>query len=154
VQFTNQSINANSYFWDFHNIGHSVDENPSFNFPETNKYLVTLVASDGICSDTAFQIIECLPGFTFYAPNIFTPNNDQLNERFLPIGEGWNLETYNLIVFDRWGSQIFASKKWNEGWNGTYKGEIVKDEVYVWKVTLKDLFGKPHEYLGHVAVVK
>lgn len=154
IEFTNQSTNASSYLWDFHSIAQSTNVNTKFNFPEIGKYLVTLVASDGICKDTAFKIIECKPDFTFFAPNTFTPDNDNLNEIFLPIGEGWDLTKFELFIFDRWGTKIFETKNWNEGWNGYYKDEKVKDDSYIWKVQLYDIFKRKHDFIGHVTILK
>ncbi len=154
VEFTNQSTGATSYFWDFHNLSHSTETNPSYSFSEVGKYLVTLVASDGICQDTAFKIIECKPEFTFFAPNTFTPDNDKLNDIFLPIGEGWDLNKFELTIFDRWGEKLFKTNRWDEGWDGTYKGTIVKDDIYVWKVFVYDIFNIKHEFIGHIEVIK
>lgn len=156
VLFQNISLNATSYFWDFSGIGTSTLTQPSFSFYEPGKYLIALIAKNGSCSDTILKTIDCLPEFTFYAPNAFTPNADDLNERFLPLGEGWVKDTYVLRIFDRWGEQIFHTAEWNLGWNGKKGGvgNIVKDDVYVWKVSLKDIFGKQHEYIGHIEVLK
>ena len=46
--------------------------------------------------------------------------------------------------------------QWDLGWNGKVKGvgDLVKDDVYIWKVSLKDIFGKQREYTGHIEVVK
>ena len=154
VNFYNQSTNASYYFWDFGGLGKSTFENPSYNFYEPNKYLVTLIAMNGFCSDTAYHTIECLPAFTFYAPNTFTPNDDKLNDFFFPYGEGWDLKTYNLMVFDRWGEKIYNTNQHDAWWDGKYKGVEVKEDTYIWKISLKDIFGKHHSYVGHITVVR
>ncbi|MBI2722391.1 MAG: gliding motility-associated C-terminal domain-containing protein [Bacteroidetes bacterium] len=154
INFYNHSSAATYYYWDFGNLGSSTSVKPSFNFNQPGKYLISLIAMNGLCADTAFRFIECLPLFTFYAPNVFTPNENNLNDSFLPKGEGWNINTYNLMIFDRWGEQIFHTNKYNEGWDGKCKGEIVQDDSYIWKVNLKDIFGKQHYYVGHVVVIK
>ena len=156
VTFNNNSINAVSYFWDFSGMGTSMLPEPTYSFNEPGKYLIALIAKNGNCADTALVTIECLPEFTFYAPNAFTPNDDNLNEIFLPVGEGWVKESYVLRIFDRWGEIIFMTAQWDLGWNGKVKGvgDLVKDDVYIWKVSLKDIFGKQREYTGHIEVVK
>jgi gliding motility-associated-like protein len=154
VNFYNNSANAINYFWDFGSGGTSTLVNPIYNFNEPGKYLVTLIAMNGFCSDTAYKTVECLPDFTFYAPNTFTPNNDKRNDFFYPLGEGWDVKTYNLMIFDRWGEKIYATNQYDAWWDGTYKGEVVKEDTYIWKVNLKDIFGKPHNYVGHITVVR
>jgi gliding motility-associated-like protein len=154
VQFTNTSTGATSYMWNFGGLYQSYDANPSHNFSDAGIYLVAMVAYNGSCSDTIYKVIECLPDFTFYAPNTFTPNDDNLNDRFLPKGEGWKPETYKLRVFDRWGEELFYTQRYDEGWDGIYKGQLVKEDEYVWTVTLEDIFNKRHEYKGTILVLK
>ena len=154
VNFNNQSTNASTYFWDFAGLSTSTLENPNYNFNEPGKYLVTLVAWNGVCSDTAFEVLECIPVFTFYAPNAFTPNDDGLNNVFLALGEGWNTNTYTMMIFDRWGEKIFSTNKYNVGWDGKLKGLEVQEDTYIWKISLKDILGKQHDYIGHVSIIR
>jgi len=35
-----------------------------------------------------------------------------------------------------------------------YGSEVAQQDVYVWKVKLKDVFGKYHKYIGTVTLVK
>ncbi len=154
VNFYNNSANAINYFWDFGGLGSSTLVNPGHSFNEPGKYLVTLIAKNGFCSDTAYKIIESLPAYTFYAPNTFTPNNDKRNDFFFPLGEGWDVKTYSLMVFDRWGEKIYETDQVDGWWAGTFKGAEVKEDTYIWKVNLKDIFGMQHNYIGHIILVR
>ncbi len=130
-------------------------KNPVFTFEPEGTYPVTLIVinSNG-CADTITKEVIIKPDYTFYAPNAFTPNADGMNEFFRPTGTAWDLNTYNLWVFDRWGNQVFYTKDTNKGWDGTRYGNEVQEDVYVWKVELKDVFGMQHEYNGHISIVK
>lgn len=154
VFFTNQSSNATHYFWDFAGQQSTMDENPSYSFTEPGKYLVAFVASNTYCSDTTLKVIECLPEFVFYAPNVFTPNGDNLNDRFLPKGFGWKTESYRLEVFDKWGELLFSSRHFDEGWDGFYKGDLVANGAYVWTAYVEDYNSRKHEYKGTVTLIK
>jgi gliding motility-associated-like protein len=61
-----------------------------------------------------------------------------------------------MWIFDRWGEKIFYTDDIQKGWNGKVQGRSAegKQEVYVWKVRLKDVFGKSHQYIGHVTLLK
>ncbi len=61
-----------------------------------------------------------------------------------------------MAVFDRWGNKIFESNDLNKGWNGKVhsKGDIVQEDVYVWKVHVTDYQGKARKYIGHVTILK
>lgn len=57
VSFSNNSIDATSYTWDFSGMGSSNLENPEFTFPSDGVYSVSLVATNGNCSDSSSQQI-------------------------------------------------------------------------------------------------
>lgn len=52
VEFTNLSVGAESYLWDFGNGVTSTAENPVYTYPASGTYAVTLVATDSDCSNT------------------------------------------------------------------------------------------------------
>jgi gliding motility-associated-like protein len=158
ITFNNLSISATTpaYQWIFPNGVTTSVVNPIYTFEPEGTYPVTLIVTNSYgCADTITRDVIIQPDYTFYAPNAFTPNDDGLNERFRPTGTAWDLNTYKLWVFDRWGNQVFFSSDAFKGWNGTYRSEeVVQEDVYVWKVELKDVFGKSHEYNGHISVIK
>ncbi|HKC67643.1 MAG TPA: hypothetical protein VKG26_05395 [Bacteroidia bacterium] len=49
---------------------------------------------------------------------------------------------------------FFHTQNPDQGWNGTRHNEVVQEDTYVWKVNLKDVFGKQHQYHGIVSVVR
>lgn len=110
LQFTNISYNANHYFWDFGVTTQTNDtsnlHNPIFNFPAQGNYTVTLIAYDGLCSDTIQYPInvqdtlslnpvpiilkQCLNNNSF---NFFANGNYNNNATFY-----WIFDTYaNLL---------------------------------------------------------
>lgn len=72
---------------------------------------------------------------TMYIPNTFTPNGDRTNEIFMVKSEG--ISEFKGMIFNRWGELYFEWNDINEGWDGRYKGEIVQEDVYVYKITSK-----------------
>ena len=73
-----------------------------------------------------------------FVPNSFIPESASPGlARFLP--KGFNLETYQIWVYDQWGNLLWYSNKLKdgspaEGWDGTYNGQPLKLDTYVWKV--------------------
>lgn len=119
-------------------------------------YMVKLfVVNANGCFDEIEHPVEVLPEFTFYIPNAFTPTRtDGVNDTFF--GKGVGIVEYHIWVFDRWGNCVFNTKDINTGWDGrANNGEfIAQEDVFVWKVQLKDVFGKKHDYIGTVTLVK
>jgi gliding motility-associated-like protein len=93
--------------------------------------------------------------YVFYTPNSFTPNNDGINDVFLPINNVVDLENYDFSVYDRWGGIIFQTKDPYEGWDGTSGGQPVPMGVYVFRAEVMDAIKKDrYELFGHVTLFR
>lgn len=157
VVFTNQSQNFTSWVWHFGD-GTSTDQvnlNPIHLYnnetAQTYHSYLTVFNQYG-CKDSVFVSVDIKPEFVFYIPNAFTPSNrDDMNDLFT--GKGIGIETYEMWVYDRWGEKLYHTNTIAEGWDGKYKGATVQQGVYIWKVSVKDVLGKTHEYIGHVTVL-
>ena len=82
-------------------------------------------------------------------PSAFTPNNDGRNDVFR-IKYPEIITTMQLVVFNRWGQQVFTGARPDEGWDAAG----VPDGVYAWKLRIRDTLGKRHEHFGHVSVLR
>jgi gliding motility-associated-like protein len=117
------NISASSYLWS------TGSANPSITINESGEYYVIAVVGSCLLTDS----IKVTGGdFSLYIPNTFTPNNDGLNEKFTPIGDG--LTKYHLMIFTRWGEMIFESSDINFGWNGKFKGNLCQNGIYAWVI--------------------
>jgi gliding motility-associated-like protein len=130
VFFDDNSTFTYTWEWDFGDPGsgaanHSVISSPTHAFTEEDIYTVTLiVTSDHGCKDTAVHKVEVIDDVLEYS-NIFTPNNDGINEVF----EIKNIEKYpenTLVIFDRWGVKVFEAAHYRNTWNA----EGIPDGVY------------------------
>ncbi len=145
VYAINLSQNATNYEWFFGDGSTSTETNPIYYYQEEGYYDVTLVANnEWNCPDT-FLVVDAvwareIGDINF--PNAFTPNlgassgglyNPQAfdNDIFFPQHRG--VEAYQLQIFNKWGELLFESNDVAIGWDGYYKGEICKEDVYAWK---------------------
>jgi gliding motility-associated-like protein len=159
VEFTNTSVNASTYLWDFgDNSATSIVESPPHMFPEEPaEYVVTLWAYNGVCEDQYQQLITIKDVIIFYVPNVMTPDGDMFNEEFTPVfTSGFDPFDYHLTIFNRWGEVIFESFNAQKGWNGHYgDGGLVQDGVYIWQIEFKEsMSDRRHTHRGHVTVLK
>ena len=93
------------------------------------------------------------PKYPLWIPNSFTPNGDGLNDIFKPetIAE---LENYSMLIFNRWGQQIFESNDISKGWDGKYKGKAVPLGVYTYHIEATDKLTKEKKvYNGRVTLI-
>jgi gliding motility-associated-like protein len=160
ITFINQSSSDVSYWhWNFGDsiILAPITSSPIHIYPSlvSSNYLITLIVhnTDG-CYDTIAHEIFIGPEFTFFIPNFFSPNGDGVNDYFF--GSGIGIIKYEMFIFDRWGNLIFHGNELNDKWDGkaNYGVNQAQQDVYVWKVTLTDVFNKIHHYIGTVTLVK
>lgn len=67
-----------------------------------------------------------------FVPNAFTPNNDGRNDVFLPVVQ--NELFYELKIFNRWGTLLYATSKVTEGWDGSFNGNGVPSGRYSYMI--------------------
>ena len=144
VTFGNESTNATTYTWDFGNglNGNSTDIDAliASTFSEPGSYIVTLTASNGICSDESELPVIIFPyePAVVHVPNVFTPDGDNTNDYFfLDVENGISI---NVVVVNRWGNFVIELNDFTQKWDGTFKGSEASEGVYFFKysVTGKD----------------
>jgi gliding motility-associated-like protein len=130
-------------------------DNPIHTYADTGTFEITLTVTNSFgCSDVITYTVRIEGDYIFFAPSGFTPNGDGVNDMFFPVGIGIDPSNYELLIFNRWGELIFESHNPALGWDGTYKNEMSKQDVYVWKVKTVDHTNKQHEYYGHVTLLR
>ncbi|HNJ94111.1 MAG TPA: gliding motility-associated C-terminal domain-containing protein, partial [Ferruginibacter sp.] len=87
-------------------------------------------------------------------PNAFTPNNDGLNDRYKPSVVG-TLQSYELIIYNRYGQPVFRSKDPNDGWNGSFKNSSKPlAGTYVWFCRYRFNGGQPLQEKGTFMLIR
>jgi gliding motility-associated-like protein len=67
-----------------------------------------------------------------FIPNVITPNGDEKNDIF--VIEGIKVENWSLIIYNRWGKEIFISENYKNNWSakgldgGIYYYTLVNDK--------------------------
>ncbi|MBK9175172.1 MAG: gliding motility-associated C-terminal domain-containing protein [Flavobacteriales bacterium] len=111
---------------------------------------------DCTAQDSA-RVIEYCPA-TIFIPNTFTPNGDGVNDFFLPIGK--SIASIHMVVHNRWGELLFETDDIEVGWDGTYRGEVVQNDMYVWRLEYKfytdkeGTLGVQQTQMGHIQVLR
>ncbi len=101
VNLPNSSVGGQFYHWDF-GVSSLTDDTsnvfaPSYTFPDTGVYTVTLIVNPGtICSDTATTIVSIYPTLTagMLAPDGCSGNNIQFNDQ--------SISTYGAVTQWLW----------------------------------------------------
>lgn len=119
------SLNAtyNSYQWFENGIPVSTSEVIS---PNSNSLYTVEVTLNGGC--------KILTDEHLVLPNVFTPNNDGINDYFkfdeiLP-----NFNVFSISIFNRWGQNVYESNKLTDGWDGQFRGKKCPEGTYYWQL--------------------
>jgi gliding motility-associated-like protein len=95
----------------------------------------------GTRTDTARVVVEIKCDSTNTGPfkvyNGFSPNDDGKNDTFVIDGLD-NFPDNELIIYNRWGNQVFRKKNYDNTWNGTWEGSNLPDGTYYYILCLPD----------------
>ncbi|WP_300666037.1 gliding motility-associated C-terminal domain-containing protein [Fluviicola sp.] len=140
------------YFWSSEGIlnDHSI-KTPMTTVVSSNWFAVTVMDANGcIAIDSVF--IGMSETSTLYVPNSFTPGKDGVNDVFRV--KYTNISEFRILIFDRWGEVIFESGDVNFGWDATYRGKVVQDGIYVYKIAALGKDQVNYDLTGHITVIK
>ncbi|MCW8897022.1 MAG: gliding motility-associated C-terminal domain-containing protein [Flavobacteriales bacterium] len=108
-------------------------QNPIASPIVTTSYVVSSTTNGCSDNDTVIVIVE--GSSSLIIPNVFTPNQDGINDGFN--FSGGCLSAVNKKIFNRWGQLLFESNQIAEEWNGRTKaGEKAPEGTYFYIFTI------------------
>jgi gliding motility-associated-like protein len=136
VQFTDHSLGADQWAWDFADgQGSSTEASPDFKFTDVGCFpvVLTVTSVDGCIDADSLEV--CIRDiFNVYIPDGFTPNDDGINDVLRVSSAALQAEGFRFTIFDRWGKTLYDSVDPQQGWDGG--GTPVG--VYSWRVHYLD----------------
>ena len=137
-------------------IWNTNDTTPMINVAETGEYSVyasNQCGSDEASTIVSFDACSC----DIWAPTAFTPDNDGVNDVFVPV-ISCDAESYQLNIFNRWGEVVFSSSNQAEIWTGSVQNGdyFMRDGVYAWEVSYSSQSDQLilHQERGHVTLIR
>lgn len=122
-------------------------------------YTLSVSSEDG-CITTDSLLIRVLKYRNIYAPNVFSPNDDGINDNFtLYTDEAPVRQIKSMKIFSRWGEMVFEQSNFpaNEpyyGWDGTFLGSEMQLGVFTWMAEVEFIDGQIVTTQGDVLVFK
>lgn len=94
-----------------------------------------------------------------FAPNIFTPNGDQVNDTWTIYTEDFNAHIVTISIYDRWGGLLYSrsdipTNDPSLGWDGRSNEKEVGPGVYVFMAIIQLSGGDELRMGGDITVVK
>ncbi|WP_070137594.1 lectin-like domain-containing protein [Crocinitomix algicola] len=120
--------------------------------PESATLYIVTVRDDNNClnSDTVFVDLNGI--MEIFVPNIFSPNNDGSNDKLFVYGPA--LTNFNFEIYDRWGKRVYRSDDQKEGWDGTFKNELLAPQTFVYRISGENVLGEEFYLDGNVTIIK
>jgi gliding motility-associated-like protein len=158
------------------NLGESVDltvgsdgviidydwSDPALNGPnvtvspeETTTYTVIVTDENGCTAQASITITVRQPlcdETDVFLPNAFTPNNDGINDVLLLRSNF--VREMELIIYDRWGKEVFSSTNQNNGWDGTRNGEALASDAYAYYLRVLCINDVEYIKQGNVSLLR
>jgi gliding motility-associated-like protein len=125
--------------------------NPIFNPGSTTTYTLTVTSQLGCSASDSVFVEREIPPPTSFIPNMFSPNNDGLNDELCAMG--YRLEEVGLKIYDSNGKLIFETKSQQNCWDGTVQGKDASG-TFLYVFSAIDEEGKVIEESGSVTIVR
>lgn len=157
VDFINLTVGGKAYYWDFAGKSQSFDVNPSYSFRDTGIHRIYLQAiSENGCMDTISKLVDIIPVAELFFPNAFTPDGDGRNDDFKGVGFINLVNDYKMIIYDRWGKEVFKSDNPTLGWNGRVDnvGDLMPVGVYTYRVSYRIPRGEQKATRGFATLIR
>jgi gliding motility-associated-like protein len=107
----------------------------------------------GIAGQSSSSVKCTAPVELITVPNLFTPDNDLVNDLFRPV-LSFRPKDYHLIISDQHGSLLFETRDFNSSWDGTRNGQALPDGVCLWFLKVTTPSGKNISRTGTVTILR
>jgi gliding motility-associated-like protein len=136
------------------NACHSISLEPIFD----QNYFYETTSQTGLCRRTDTTFVKVVP-CTVHFPDSFSPNSDQINSKFYGFGSKCVSKILSLMVFDRWGEQVFLTENIpvsdeNFGWDGKKDGRELSPGLYTYMAKAELLDGSVEQFEGPINLLR
>jgi gliding motility-associated-like protein len=121
-------------------------------------FQLTVVHQNG-CTDTAEIIVHVVPEKEIYIPNVFSPNDDGLNDFFTLYSNDRVQEIIEMNIFSRWGEHVFHRRHFppnddKSGWDGRFRNQTMMPGIYVYQILVALADGTAQRIAGDVTLLR
>jgi len=99
-----------------------------------------------------------IPDIILWVPNAFTPDGDGINDTFFAVPSKDNITDFTMLIFNRWGAQLWEGHDITIGWDGIYDGKLCPGDAYVYKIIWSAAgvpgYDTPHVKAGMVILLQ
>ncbi len=149
IQGSDESQRADSVMYKMSDGSTYISRDFEHTFLDSGSYIIQQwVSSQYGCLDSTTRNIYITFAYNLYIPNAFSPDGNNINDEFKPVGLG--LRNYEMSIYNRWGEKLFETDSENQAWDG-------KDAMpgyYLYHIRAYDFQNKVHFYKGVVYLLR
>lgn len=151
---SSQSVNALSCEWFLNEELINYVDGQNYLIETEGEYVLkhVCVNSDGCTATDEISFNVSNDVFEIKIPNVFTPNDDGINDEFVIESKG--VSTLSGNIFNRWGNLVFSWEGVNTFWSGEENTSKAPDGVYFYVINILDNKDKQSEYKGTVTLIR
>ena len=146
---------ANYYRWEISSGGSPfivrTGESHRYTFTEAGTFTVKLSAENAYCNHTDSVVIKVSES-AIYAPNVFTPNGDGINDEFRVAYK--SIVEFDCWIFNRWGSKVYHSSDPQKGWDGKVNGKPASEGAYFYVIKARGADGIEYNLKGDINLLR
>ena len=135
------------YYWS------NGESNSAIFISEAGEYNLQITDENNCMQDINFNVYPRENCENIVMPNIFTPNQDYINDLFIPI-EYEYISAADIRIFNRWGSELYFSSEVEKGWDGNHFSKPCPNGVYFWIINLQTNTGNYQSLNGVVQLMR
>jgi gliding motility-associated-like protein len=122
-------------------------------------FVVSATVYAGNCIATDELVVHVDEDFTLFVPNVFSPNDDNINDFVSVFSDDVTARVLEFEIFDRWGEKVFRGTDFavNEpvlGWDGHFKGKIMNPAVFVYVAKVQFRNGTVRTVSGDITLIR
>lgn len=136
-------------------------QNPSILANGNGTFLLQVTNESGCTAiDSLNFSISTEDSYQIYAPNVFSPNEDGINDRFMVFSNEMEAEAIETFqIYDRWGTLLFSETDLlpndrNQGWDGRYRNRLVDVGVYIYRIDVRFIDDTSKTFTGSITVIR
>ena len=111
------------------------------------KAIIQGIQADPNLSNNSYVVRQTVNALII--PNVFTPNGDGINDTFFIIGLDNYLQS-DLIITNRWGSEVYVKKNYRNDWSG----DSLPEGTYFYILNAKSSTGSQQVFKGYITILR
>jgi gliding motility-associated-like protein len=121
-------------------------------------YTITVIDTITGCSDADNLLVRVKKEREPFIPNVFSPNDDGINDVLMVFGRTGITQIRRFAVFDRYGEELFNLQNFppdnpQYGWDGSFRGQKMTSGVFVWLAEIEYKDGFVQLFKGDVTLL-